>query len=262
MSNDIQIFIFNSDHKIRTQLINQEPYFLANDVCNILGYINSRDAISRHVDKNYDVVIRDATDKLGRKQSVNWINESGLYSLIFGSKLPAAIKFKRWVTSEVLPALRKTGTYSLPRQNSHSVGCPLAPQELREDLYTMRCSLMDMRSCKSEEKAAVQGQRAALKLVSQLLSSASAEQVLQDCTAFINNVRLMGNLRDSLRCAFLQAFLETFRASLKEQEQGCQRYELITAHWEEFKELEQGKFGTQEALKSAALGLRRALELQ
>ena len=259
MSN-ITEFLFNGEIVVRSELINDQPWFVAKDLCDALGYAKARNAIRIHIDEK-DALIRGTLTKGGMQQML-WVNESGLYALIFGSRLPAAKKFKYWVTSEVLPALRKTGTYSLPRQNSHSVGCPLAPQELREDLYTMRCSLMDMRSCKSEEKAEAQGRRAALKLVDQLLSSVSEEQVLKDCIAFINNVRLMGNLRDSLRRAFLQAFLETFRASLKEQEQGCQRYELITAHWEEFKELEQGKFGTQEALKSAALGLRRALELQ
>lgn len=107
---NIEIFKYNNN-EIRTQLINGEPYFVGKDVAEILGYSNPRKALLDHVDfedKTDGVTIRDA---IGRNQNPIFINESGLYSLILSSKLPQAKEFKRWVTSEVLPSIRKHGTY-------------------------------------------------------------------------------------------------------------------------------------------------------
>ena len=84
--------------------------FIANDICTALSYKNGKDALARHVDPE-DIVKQEIIDSLGRKQLVNCINESGMYALIFGSKLDSAKRFKRWVTAEVLPAIRKTGRY-------------------------------------------------------------------------------------------------------------------------------------------------------
>lgn len=87
-----------------------EPWFSANEVCEVLGFANPRDSVARHVDPD-DVGKRDTIDGMGRKQSVNHVNESGLYALIFGSTKSEAKRFKKWVTSEVLPSIRKTGGY-------------------------------------------------------------------------------------------------------------------------------------------------------
>ncbi|MDD0927932.1 Bro-N domain-containing protein [Xylella fastidiosa subsp. multiplex] len=89
------------------------PWFNANDVCAVLEFGNPHQAIESHVDVD-DLQKLEVTDALGRTQRTNHINESGLYALIMGSTKPAAKRFKRWVTSEVLPTLRKTGTYSTP----------------------------------------------------------------------------------------------------------------------------------------------------
>lgn len=109
--NKLQVFNFN-ENQIRTLLINNEPYFIGKDVANILGYSNTRKAINDHVDEEDKGVTK--CDTLGGKQDLIVINESGLYSLILSSKLATAKKFKRWVTSEVLPAIRKTGQYQVP----------------------------------------------------------------------------------------------------------------------------------------------------
>ncbi len=111
--NTLQTFNFNNQSDIRTVLINDEPFFVGKDVAEALGYVNTRDALAKHVDsedKN-SVAIHD-----GNKGNPNQvcINESGIYSLVFGSKLPSAKAFKRWVTTEVLPAIRNTGSYSQP----------------------------------------------------------------------------------------------------------------------------------------------------
>lgn len=111
--NELQLFNFENN-QVRTLLINDEPWFVGKDVAQILGYSNPRDALSKHVDdedKN-SVAIRDG-NKGNPNQTV--INESGVYALVFSSKLPSAIRFKRWVTSEVLPQIRKTGSYASPQ---------------------------------------------------------------------------------------------------------------------------------------------------
>lgn len=107
--NTPQIFKFE-ETEVRTVLVNEEPYFVGKDIADVLGYSNSRKALADHVDtEDKDgVTIRDT---IGREQKITVINESGLYSLILKSKLPSAKKFKRWVTSEVLPTIRKNGAY-------------------------------------------------------------------------------------------------------------------------------------------------------
>ncbi len=109
--NEIQIFNNEEFGRIRLVLINDEPWIVGKDVAQALGYSNHRDALYKHVDdedKN-TVAIRDG---IQGNPNMIIINESGLYALIFGSKLPSARRFKHWVTSEVLPTIRKTGRYS------------------------------------------------------------------------------------------------------------------------------------------------------
>lgn len=104
----LQLFNFENQ-QVRTLKLNDEPYFVGKDVAKILGYSNTRDALSRYVDSEDKGVAK--LDTLGGKQNQTIINESGLYSLILSSKMPNAKRFKHWVTSEVLPAIRKHGAY-------------------------------------------------------------------------------------------------------------------------------------------------------
>lgn len=109
MNNEIQIFSNEEFGEIRTLAIDGEPWFVGKDVVEILGYTNPSKALADHVDDE-DKLNNDSLSSLGQRGG--WlINESGLYSLIMSSKLPAAKKFKRWVTSEVLPSIRKNGGY-------------------------------------------------------------------------------------------------------------------------------------------------------
>ena len=101
------------DHQIRTNNDPETPLFVAIDVVRALGYKDAKDALARHVSPE-DLSKMRILDAKGRNQLVNVINESGLYCLIFGSKLEKAKEFKRWVTSEVLPSIRKTGSYTMP----------------------------------------------------------------------------------------------------------------------------------------------------
>ena len=110
---ELQIFTSEEFGEIRAVDKNGEPWFVGKDVAEALGYADTRKALSAHVDED-DRANCPVTDGLGREQQTTIINESGVYSLVFGSKLPRAKEFKRWVTSEVLPAIRKHGGYLTP----------------------------------------------------------------------------------------------------------------------------------------------------
>lgn len=113
--NELNIFENPEFGSIRTLLVDDEPWFVGKDVATALGYKNSRKAVTDHIDdEDKGVTNRYPTPN---HQPMTIINESGLYCLILSSKLPNAKKFKRWVTSEVLPAIRKTGTYIMSQQN-------------------------------------------------------------------------------------------------------------------------------------------------
>ncbi|MGJ3845979.1 BRO-N domain-containing protein, partial [Limosilactobacillus fermentum] len=118
MENQLQVFDFEGSN-VRTVNIDGNPYFVGKDVATILGYKNTKDALLKHVDDEDKLGSQIATSGQNREMKV--INESGLYSLILSSKLPSAKKFKRWVTSEVLPAIRKTGAYQAKPKDNYQI---------------------------------------------------------------------------------------------------------------------------------------------
>lgn len=124
--NDLQVFNFN-DNEVRTMIINDEPWFVGKDVADVLGYSNTRDALKKRVDDEDKGVAN--CDTLGGKQDITIINESGVYALVFGSKLDRAKEFKHWVTHDVLPTIRKTGRYETPAD-------PMAALKLMFDAAT------------------------------------------------------------------------------------------------------------------------------
>ena len=109
MKNELEIFKNEEFGEIRTVTIDGEPWFVGKDIATALGYSNTRDALAKHVDDEDKGVAK--CDTPSGKQNMSIINESGLYALIFGSKLESANRFKHWVTSEVLPSIRKHGAY-------------------------------------------------------------------------------------------------------------------------------------------------------
>ena len=131
MDMNLQIIQNPKFGKVRFQMIDGDPWFCGKDVCDILGYSNPWKAMQDHVSED-DLTKCEVIDSKGRYQETNFINESGLYSLIFGSTLPIAKEFKRWVTSEVLPSIRKNGFYENPK----TVADIISPQELR--LYSQK----------------------------------------------------------------------------------------------------------------------------
>nr|DAV17035.1 MAG TPA: repressor domain protein [Caudoviricetes sp.] len=141
--NKIQVWNYESS-EIRTIQANGEPWFVGKDVATVLGYSNPRDAINKRVDDEDKGVAK--CDTLGGIQDLTIINESGLYSLVLSSKLPNAKKFKRWVTNEVLPSIRKHGAYMTEQTLERALTSPdflielatqlKAEQEQRKQLET------------------------------------------------------------------------------------------------------------------------------
>lgn len=127
--NKLEVFEFEGN-KVRTQ-IDQDGnvWFRVKDVCEVLGVKNYRDVVSK-LEKD-DVDLIDTIDSLGRTQSVRYTNESGLYDIVLQSRKPEARKFRRWVTSEVLPSIRKTGSYNLSSQT------PALPTNFKEALLML-----------------------------------------------------------------------------------------------------------------------------
>jgi prophage antirepressor-like protein len=106
---EIAVFDFRG-YNVRVVMIDGEPWWVVNDVCAVLEIVQTRNAVDRLPEG--DVRLADVTDSLGRRQSTNVVNEPGLYELIIRSDKPAAREFRRWVTAEVLPQIRQTGSYA------------------------------------------------------------------------------------------------------------------------------------------------------
>ena len=117
--NELQIFNSEEFGEIRTVQLNNETYFVGKDVATALGYANPKNAVPTHVSEEDKLSTQ--IEYAGQRREVTVINESGLYALIFGSKLESAKRFKHWVTSEVLPAIRKTGSYQNPMTTDQKI---------------------------------------------------------------------------------------------------------------------------------------------
>lgn len=139
MNNQVQIFSFEDD-QVRVIEIDGEPWFVGKEVAEILGYKNTKDALSRHVDDEDKKILRSQNTTLENvpNRGLQIINESGLYSLILSSKLSTAKKFKRWVTSEVLPSVRKHGAYMTDQKIEEILSDPDTIIKLATDLKAER----------------------------------------------------------------------------------------------------------------------------
>ncbi|GAB5827257.1 TPA: BRO family protein [Staphylococcus aureus] len=140
---ELQTFNFE-ELPVRTLEVDGEPYFIGKDVADILGYANGRDALSKHVDAEDKLTSQIAT--AGQNRNVTIINESGLYSLIFSSKLENAKRFKRWVTSEVLPTLRKTGAYQVPSDPMQALRLMFeATEQTKQEIKNVKDNVIDLK---------------------------------------------------------------------------------------------------------------------
>ncbi|HCY9505943.1 TPA: ORF6C domain-containing protein [Staphylococcus aureus] len=140
---ELQTFNFE-ELPVRTLEVDGEPYFIGKDVADILGYANGRDALSKHVDAEDKLTSQIAT--AGQNRNVTIINESGLYSLIFSSKLENAKRSKRWVTSEVLPTLRKTGAYQIPSDPMQALRLMFeATEQTKQEIKNVKDDVIDLK---------------------------------------------------------------------------------------------------------------------
>ena len=167
---NLEVFKNEEFGEVRTVLIDNEPYFVGKDVAKILGYSNPRKALLDHVDNEDKGVTK--CDTLGGMQELTVINESGLYSLILSSKLPNAKKFKHWVTSEVLPAVRKHGMYAIDDLIANPDLGIAALNALKEEREKNK---------KLEEKAMIQSQQ-----ISEMIPKASYYDVVLNCKDLVS----------------------------------------------------------------------------
>lgn len=151
MGNNLEIFKNDEFGDVRVVIIGDNPWFVGKDVAEILGYTKARNAIAAHVDAD-DALKWGVIDNVGREQVTTIINESGLYSLILSSKLPTAKRFKRWVTSEVLPAIRRHGLYAVDEVLEN-------PDMLISALTSLKAERA--RNAELEETVAIQSQQIA-----------------------------------------------------------------------------------------------------
>ena len=184
--NELQIFKNEEFGEIRTIEVNNQPWFVGKDVADALGYSNTRDALAKHVDSEdkADVAIHDG--RQNRYMSV--INESGLYSLVLSSKLPTAKKFKRWVTSEVLPSIRKNGGYLTPEKVEEVLSNPDTIIKLATDLKEERAKRKEAENRLEEAKPKV--------LFANAVTESDGTILIGDLAKFIKqNGRDMGQKR-------------------------------------------------------------------
>ena len=147
--NELKIFDSEEFGTIRTVVIDDEPWFVGRDVAAALGYANPQEAVRTHTDDEDKGVSEILTP--GGKQKVPVINESGLYSLIFNSRLESAKRFKHWVTSEVLPAIRKSGTYTVVERNEYDAKSTSVGEVV--NLLRLVRSSMKERMCRPDDIA-------------------------------------------------------------------------------------------------------------
>lgn len=151
--NELQIFKNEEFGEIRTIEVNNQPWFVGKDVADILGYSNGSRDINNHVEEEDRLKYQIGTAGQLRKQTL--INESGLYSLILSSKLPTAKKFKRWVTGEVLPSIRKNGGYLTPEKVEEVLSNPDTIIKLATDLKEERAKRKEAENRLEEAKPKV-----------------------------------------------------------------------------------------------------------
>lgn len=137
----LQVFNNSEFGEVRAVLIDGEPWFVAVDVCKALDVGNSRQALTRLDDDEKGVI---STDTLGGKQEMSIINEPGLYSLVLGSRKPQAKAFKRWITHEVIPSIRKHGAYITPEKLWEFYSSPENLAAVFNDLYNEQCARREL----------------------------------------------------------------------------------------------------------------------
>ena len=176
---------------LRTVEINGQPYFVGKDVAEALGYKDTINALKSHVDKEDKIMgcqntTPSITDSLGRIQYPTWINESGLYALILSSKLPSAKEFKHWVTSEVLPSIRKTGGYVNPSQSDLFLDTylPFADQNTRLLFKTTLDTIQQQNNTIQQQNHTISHQEDIIRNLTSDIPLADKRQILNRIVRF------------------------------------------------------------------------------
>ena len=185
METNIQLFTAPAGQQLRTTKIDNTVYFVAKDAALALGYAKHRNAINMHVD-NEDRKVAPIQGPLGGTQETTLINESGLYSLILSSKLPTAKQFKRWVTSEVLPAIHRQGGYMVDLANE-------SPEETMARALTIASATMERQKARI---AALESQNAQQQ---QELTAAAPKVLFADAVSQSDTCILVGELAKLIR---------------------------------------------------------------
>lgn len=175
--NELQVFNNAEFGSVRTTVIDGEPFLVGKDVAEILGYRDTSDALKRHVDEE-DKLTRCFTDS-GQNREMYIINESGLYSLILRSQLPKARKFKRWVTSEVLPAIRRHGMYAIDEILENPDLAIAALTQLKEE-RTRRKELELTTAIQNQQIAELKPKASYYDLILQNRNTVSVTQIAKD----------------------------------------------------------------------------------
>ena len=175
------------------------PWFVGNDIARCLGYENLGNAVKRFVDDEDSIILTSDCKSMGFKinplinqavREIKLINESGMYSLIMSSKMESAKKFKRWVTSEVLPSIRKTGSYSMPSNNMPSKN--ELPSDYIEALEALLKSEKEKRALAEAKKAAEEAKRISDNIIKEqapMVEFAKTAEIAQETDMLIREVR-------------------------------------------------------------------------
>lgn len=182
MNTQVRVFDNPEFGEIRTVEVNSQPYFVGRDVAIALGYARPANAITQHVD-NEDTLKQGIPDNQGLEQQTLIINEGGVYSLIFGSKLPQAKGFKKWVTSEVLPSIRKTGGYITAQESDTPEVIMARALIVAQEALTRHAQMLD---AMKQQNNILEGQRELLSNQNAILAPKAeyADTVLQSTSTF------------------------------------------------------------------------------
>lgn len=223
--NEIQIFNNPQFGEVRAVTIDNEPWFVGKDVAKVLGYAKPENALATHVDED-DSLKQGITDSLGRTQNTTIINESGLYSLVLSSKLPTAKAFRRWITSEVIPSIRKNGMYGadpeelerLRRSNAVLRDWLDLLAARKRDLVEIQYECEKIRKSRDDEKAYYMEVKANYSKWCDLVRTFDnlSQQAQADINSYIDQVQIvalttpaldedLSAMLDSMACELLQA---------------------------------------------------------